>query len=77
MSQNYMPCTLKLACFESVSSASFHSFCGKRNDAPRAMANSDKEISQLKQTTNPESSNPASSPTADPKTRPPAQAKAP
>jgi hypothetical protein len=38
-----------------------------RNDAPpRAVANSDKEISQPKQTTNAESTNPALTPAATP-----------
>jgi hypothetical protein len=37
-----------------------------RNDAPpRAVANSDKEISQPKQTTKPESSNPVLTPTTN------------
>jgi hypothetical protein len=43
-----------------------------RNDAPpRAVANSDKEISQPKQTINTGSSNPALTPTAPPETRAP------
>jgi hypothetical protein len=45
---------------KSVFFASFLFRFGKRNDAPpRAVANSDKENSQLKQTTKAESSNPA------------------
>jgi hypothetical protein len=45
---------------ESVFFASFLCRFGQRNDAPpRAVANSDKENHQLKQTTNTESSNPA------------------
>jgi hypothetical protein len=35
---------------------------------PRTVANSDKEKSQLKQTANAESSNPASTPPANPRT---------
>ena len=46
--------------FESVFFASFLCRFGQRNDAPpRAVANSDKEISKPKQTTNAESTNPA------------------
>jgi hypothetical protein len=45
---------------ESVFFASFLCRFGQRNDVPpRTVANSDKEISQPKQTTNAESSNPA------------------
>jgi hypothetical protein len=52
--------------FESVFFASFLCRFGQRNDAPpRAVANSDKENSQLRQTTNPESSNPAMTQTAN------------
>ena len=51
--------------FESAFFASFLCRFGQRNDAPpRAVANSDKEIRQPKQTTNPESSNPAMTKTA-------------
>ena len=51
--------------FESAFFASFLCRFGQRNDAPpRAVANSDKENSSLKQTTNPKSSNPATTPTA-------------
>ena len=54
---------------ESVFFASFLCRFGQRNDAPpRAVANSDKEISSLKQTTNAKSSNPALTPTANPGT---------
>src|SRR5476651_2808942 len=49
---------------ESVFFASFLCRFGQRNDVPpRTVANSDKEKSQLKQTTNTESSNPAPTPT--------------
>ena len=42
---------------------------GQRNDVPpRTVANSDKEKSQLTQTTDAESSNPALTPTANPGT---------
>src|SRR5471030_1304239 len=55
--------------FESVFFASFLCRFGQRNDVPpRTVANSDKEKSQLKQTTNAESSNPALTPTANPRT---------
>ena len=58
--------------FESAFFASFLCRFGQRNDAPpRAVANSDKENSQLTQTTNPESSNPAMTPTATARTRHP------
>ena len=69
--------------FESAFFASFLCRFGQRNDAPpRAVANSDKENIKLKQTTNPESSNPAMTPTANartwhqphPKPRPPPRA---
>src|SRR5471032_51225 len=51
---------------ESVFFASFLCRFGQRNDVPpRTVANSDKEKSQLKQTTNIESSNPALNPTAN------------
>jgi hypothetical protein len=51
---------------ESVFFASFLCRFGQRNDAPpRAVANSDKEISQPKQTTKPESSNPVLTPTTN------------
>ena len=52
--------------FESAFFASFLCRFGQRNDAPpRAVANSYKEMSQRKQTTNPESSNPALTLTAN------------
>ena len=52
---------------ESVFFASFLCRFGQRNDVPpRTVANSDKEISKPKQTTNPESSNPALTQTANP-----------
>ena len=55
--------------FESAFFASFLCRFGQRNDVPpRTVANSDKEKSQLKQTTNAESSNPAITQTADPRT---------
>jgi hypothetical protein len=54
---------------ESVFFASFHCRFGQRNDVPpRTVANSDKEKSQLRQTTNAESSNPALTPTANART---------
>src|SRR5476649_2795648 len=54
---------------ESVFFASFLCRFGQRNDVPpRTVANSDKEKSQLKQTTNAESSNPALTQTANPRT---------
>src|SRR5476649_2248264 len=54
---------------ESVFFASFLCRFGQRNDVPpRTVANSDKEISQPKQTTSLESSNPALTPTANPGT---------
>jgi hypothetical protein len=53
--------------FESVFFASFLCRFGQRNDVPpRTVANSDKENSQLKQTTEAESSNPAQTPTPTP-----------
>src|SRR5471032_1771248 len=55
--------------FESVFFASFLCRFGQRNDAPpRTVANSDKEISQPKQTANTESTNPAFTPTANHRT---------
>ncbi|SOE96243.1 hypothetical protein SAMN05414139_09174 [Burkholderia sp. D7] len=58
--------TLTSPRFESVFFASFLCRFGQRNDAlPRAVANSDKEISSLKQTAKPESSNPALTQTAN------------
>src|SRR5471030_323925 len=60
MNENCTLWTLMGPRFESVFFASFLCRFGQRNDAPpRAVANSDKEMSQLKQTTNAESSNPA------------------
>src|SRR5471030_2394504 len=51
---------------ESVFFASFLCRFGQRNDAPpRAVANSDKENSSLKQTAKAESSNPALTPTTN------------
>jgi hypothetical protein len=50
--------------FESAFFASFLCRFGQRNDAPpRAVANSDKEVSKPKQTTSAESNNPASTQT--------------
>jgi hypothetical protein len=58
--------TLTSPRFESVFFASFLCRFGQRNDVlPRTVANSDKEKSQLKQTTNTESSNPALTLTAN------------
>src|SRR5476649_2135490 len=69
-------CTLgQLTCprSESVFFASFLCRFGQRNDVPpRTVANSDKEKSQLRQTTKPESSNPAMTPTASTKPTAPA-----
>ena len=54
---------------ESAFFASFLCRFGQRNDVPpRTVANSDKEKSQLMQTTKAESSNPALTPTANPGT---------
>src|SRR5476649_1424648 len=68
----YGNCTLwTLTCprFESVFFASFLCRFGQRNDVPpRTVAQSDKENSQLGQTTNAESSNPALTQTANPRT---------
>ena len=59
--------------FESAFFASFLCRFGQRNDVPpRTVANSDKENSQLRQTTNPESSNPAMTQTDNPGTWQPA-----
>src|SRR5471032_2876265 len=58
---------------ESVFFASFLCRFGQRNDVPpRTVANSDKEKSQLRQTTKAESSNPAMTPTASTKPTAPA-----
>jgi hypothetical protein len=58
--------------FESAFFASFLCRFGQRNDAPpRAVANSDKENSQLTQTAKAESSNPALTQTANFGTRQP------
>jgi hypothetical protein len=55
--------------FESVFFASFLCRFGQRNDVPpRTVAKSDKEKIRITQTTNPESSNPALTPTANPRT---------
>ena len=55
--------------FESAFFASFLCRFGQRNDAPpRAVANSDKEISKPKQTIKLSSSNPAMTPTANART---------
>jgi hypothetical protein len=60
MNENCTLWTLMSPRSESVFFASFLCRFGQRNDAPpRAVAKSDKEMSQLKQTTNAESSNPA------------------
>src|SRR5476651_1244193 len=54
---------------ESVFFASFLCRFGQRNDVPpRTVANSDKEKSLLRQTAKAESSNPALTPTANPRT---------
>ena len=70
--QKRTKCTLGQLMSPRSESAFFASFLcrfGQRNDAPpRAVANSDKEIRQPKQTTNLESSNPAMTPTANPRT---------
>jgi hypothetical protein len=59
--------------FESVFFASFLCRFGQRNDVPpRTVANSDKKMSQLRQTTKAESSNPAQTPTANPESTTPA-----
>ncbi|QIE28547.1 hypothetical protein SBC2_66230 (plasmid) [Caballeronia sp. SBC2] len=67
-----LACTLwTLTClrFESVFFASFLCRFGQRNDAPpRAVANSDKENIRLTRTAKAESSNPALTPTANPRT---------
>jgi hypothetical protein len=61
--------TLDFLSGESVFFASFLCRQGPRNDVPpRTVANSDKEKIQLTQTTNPESSNPALTPTATART---------
>ncbi|WP_213768415.1 hypothetical protein [Caballeronia sp. dw_19] len=61
--------TLRVAWFESVFFASFLCRFGQRNDVPpRTVANSDKEKIRLKQTTTAESTNPASTPTTNPRT---------
>src|SRR5471032_3548575 len=65
-------CTLGRLTSPRTESAFFASFLcrfGQRNDVPpRTVANSDKEKSQLTQTANAESSNPASTPTSSPRT---------
>ena len=69
MNQNCTLWTLRVAGCKSVFFASFLCRFGQRNDVPpRTVANSDKEISQPKQTTNTESSNPAMTPTASART---------
>jgi hypothetical protein len=66
MNENCTLWTLRVAWFKSVFFASFLCRFGQRNDAlPRAVANSDKEISQPKYITNRESNNPALTPTAN------------
>src|SRR5471030_2796795 len=66
MNENCTLWTLRVAWFESVFFASFLCRFGQRNDVPpRTVANSAKKMSQLKQTTNAESSNPASTPTTN------------
>jgi hypothetical protein len=60
MNRNCTLWTLKGSVVESAFFASFLCRFGQRNDVPpRTVANSDKEISQLTQTTNTESTNPA------------------
>jgi hypothetical protein len=69
MNENCTLWTLTGPWFESVFFASFLCRFGQRNDVlPRTVANSDKEISKPKQTTNTESSNPALTQTANPGT---------
>jgi hypothetical protein len=66
MNENCTLWTLTSPRFESVFFASFLCRFGPRNDVlPRTVANSDEEISQLRQTTKAESSNPALTPTAN------------
>ena len=66
MNKNCTLWTLRVACFKSVFFASFLCRFGQRNDAlPRAVANSDKEMSSLTQTTKAKSSNPALTQTAN------------
>src|SRR5471032_2638778 len=61
--------TLRVAWFESVFFASFLCRFGQRNDVlPRTVANSDKEKIRHMQTANAESSNPALTPTSNPRT---------
>src|SRR5471032_1261666 len=70
--QKRRSCTLGQLMSPRSESAFFASFLcrfGQRNDAPpRAVANSDKENSQNKQAAKAESSNPATTPTANPRT---------
>jgi hypothetical protein len=69
MNRNCTLWTLRVARFESAFFASFLCRFGQRNDVPpRTVANSDKENIRLSQTTTAESTNPASTPTANPKT---------
>jgi hypothetical protein len=69
MNENCTLWTLMSLRFESVFFASFLCRFGQRNDVPpRTVANSDKEISQLKQTAKAESTNPALTQTTNPRT---------
>src|ERR1700759_1922021 len=71
MKENSTLRTLMSPWFESAFFASFLCRFGQRNDAPpRAVANSDKENSKLKQTPKAESTNPARPPTATARTQP-------
>jgi hypothetical protein len=69
-------CTLWTLNFRAVKSVFFASFLcrfGQRNDVPpRTVANSGKKISQPKQTTNTESTNPALTQSAEPESTNPA-----
>jgi hypothetical protein len=69
MNENCTLWTLMSLRFESVFFASFLCRFGQRNDVPpRTVAKSDKEKIRLRQTTNAESSNPASTPTTTART---------
>jgi hypothetical protein len=73
MNQNCTLWTLRVERFESAFFASFLCRFGQRNDVPpRTVANSDKEKIRLSQTTNAESTNPASTPTTNAKSTTPA-----
>jgi hypothetical protein len=69
MNENCTLWTLRVARLESAFFASFLCRFGQRNDVPpRTVANSDKEKIRLSQTTTAESSNPALTLTANPRT---------